>query len=140
MLMHHALPHMRARGAGHIINVSSVRAVFPGPGPYPQQPEDPTIGRGSFYSMLEAGLERFTQDVARHVQADNISVNVLSPRGGINTPGLLYFTRRHTPVDELPFETADELGKAAVWICEQPPQRFTGNVLFDRDLCRDRGL
>jgi NAD(P)-dependent dehydrogenase (short-subunit alcohol dehydrogenase family) len=143
-LMHHALPHMRARGMGHIINVSSVRAVFPGPGPYPQEPDDPTIDRGivrgSFYGMLKAGLERFSQDVARHVQTDNISVNVLSPQGGINTPGLLYFTRRDTPVDELPFEEAEQLGKATVWICEQPPQEFTGNILFDQDLCREQGL
>ena len=144
MLMHHALPHMRAKGEGHIINVSSGRAIFPGPGPYPQEPATPTIDRGivrgSFYGMLKAGLERFSQDVARLVQGDNISVNVLSPRGGINTPGLLYFTRRDTPVDELPFEAADELGKAAVWICEQPPQQFTGNILFDQDLCREQGL
>ena len=92
MLMHHALPHMRARGAGHIINISSVRAVFPGPGPYPRQPEDPTIDRGivrgSFYGMLKAGLERFSQDVARHVQTDKISGNVLFHRDRCREQGL----------------------------------------------------
>jgi NAD(P)-dependent dehydrogenase (short-subunit alcohol dehydrogenase family) len=135
---------MRNADGGHIINVSSVRAIFPGPGPYEQPPQDPSIDRGivrgSFYGMLKAGLERFSQEVARHVQPDNISVNVLSPQGGINTPGLLYFTRRDTPVDELPFEVANELGKAAVWICEQPAQTFTGNILFDQDVCREQGL
>ena len=144
LLMHHALPHMRAGGGGHIINISSARAVFPGPGPYAEEPDEPRIDRGivrgSFYGMLKAGLERFSQDVARQVQRDNISVNVLSPQGGINTPGLLYFTRRDTPVDDLPFEVAVELGKAAVWICEQPPQTFTGNILFDQDLCREQRL
>lgn len=144
ILMSHALPHMRAKGLGHIINISSVRAVFPGSGPYTPDSAQPNIDRGivrgSFYGMLKAGLERFSQDVARHVQGDNISVNVLSPQGGINTPGLLYFTRRDTPVDELPFEVADELGKAVVWICEQPPKEFTGNILFDQDLCHEQGL
>ncbi len=144
MLMHQALPWMRANGLGHIINISSRRAVFPGPGPYPASPQDSAGERGSvrgtFYGMLKAGLERISQDVARHVQGDNISVNMLSPQGGINTPGLLYFTRRDTPVDELPFEAAEQLGKAAVWICEQQPQAFTGNILYDQDLCHEQGL
>jgi citronellol/citronellal dehydrogenase len=142
-LMHLALPLMRAKGVGHIINISSVRAVFPGPGPYAapgDQGIDRGIVRGSFYGMLKAGLERFTQDVARHVQADNISANALSPRGGINTPGLLYFTRRDTPVSDLPFESADAMGKAAVWICEQPPSEFTGHLLFDQDVVREQSL
>jgi NAD(P)-dependent dehydrogenase (short-subunit alcohol dehydrogenase family) len=139
-LMQLALPHMRAKGIGHIVNISSGRAVFPGPGPYGEQRAETGIVRGSFYGMLKAGLERFSQTVAQHVQEDNISVNVLSPQGGINTPGLLYFTQRDTPIGDLPFEAADEMAKAALWICEQPPQQFTGNILFDKTLCSERGL
>ena len=36
LLMREAIPHIRAAGGGHIINISSVAAVFPGPGPYPE--------------------------------------------------------------------------------------------------------
>jgi hypothetical protein len=32
------------------------------------------------------------------------------------------------------------MGKATVWICRQDPQQFTGNILFDEDLCREKGL
>lgn len=139
-LMHEVLPYMRAKGIGHIINISSIRAVFPGPGPYGEGREETGIVRGSFYGMLKAGLERFSQAVAQHVQGDNISVNVLSPQGGIRTPGLLYFTARDTPVEELPFEEADKMGKAAVWMCEQTPASFSGHVVFDEEFCRERGL
>ena len=140
MLMHHALPHMRAMGVGHIINVSSRAAVFPGPGPYGIARTQQGIVRGAFYAMVKAGLERVSQAIAQDVEADNISVNVLSPQGAIDTPGHLYFTQRDVPVEELPFEEADKMGKTAVWICEQPPKQFTGNILFDEDLCRERGL
>ena len=139
-LMHLALPHMRTAGVGHIINISSVRGVFPGPGPYEGPRTEQGIVRGSFYGMLKAGLERFSQAVAQHVEQDNISVNVLSPQGGIRTPGLLYFTHRDVPVEDLPLESADQMGRGAVWICEQDPRQFTGHILFDETLCRERGL
>lgn len=74
LLMRDALPHLKAAGGGHIINISSVAAVFPGPGPY-SSPR----GGGQFYGMVKAGLERYSQGLAMEVQADNISVNVLSP-------------------------------------------------------------
>ncbi len=30
--------------------------------------------------------------------------------------------------------------RPARWICEQPPADFTGNILFDEDMCREHGL
>jgi NAD(P)-dependent dehydrogenase (short-subunit alcohol dehydrogenase family) len=141
MMIRAALPHLRAAGAGHIINISSRAGVFPGPGPYDRTPGDqPGSARGSFYAMVKAGLERFTQALAMELQSANISVNALSPQGRINTPGSMYWTHRETPIEELPFETADKMGKSAVWICEQPPQEYTGHILFDEELCREQGL
>lgn len=134
LLMKDALPHLKAAGGGHIINVSSVAGVFPGPGPY-------TAARagGSFYGMVKAGLERYSQSLAMEVQADNISVNVLSPQGRIRTPGNLWASNDpENPT--LEFEAADNMGKGVVWICEQPPQKYTGNILFDDDLCAAQGL
>ncbi len=139
-LMHLALPYMREAGIGHIINISSIRGVFPGPGPYGGKRPEQGIVRGSFYGMLKAGLERFSQAVAQEVEEDNISVNVLSPQGGIRTPGLLYFTHRDTPVEDLPFEPADKLARGVVWICEQDPKQYTGNILFDQTLAEEQGL
>ena len=90
--------------------------------------------------MVKAGLERLTQALAMELESTNISVNALSPQGRINTAGSMYWTHRGTPIDELPLETADMTGKSAVWICAQPPREYTGQILFDEELCREQGL
>jgi NAD(P)-dependent dehydrogenase (short-subunit alcohol dehydrogenase family) len=133
LLMREAIPHLRAAGGGHIINVSSRAGVFPGPGPYPQARRG-----GAFYGMIKAGLERLSQGLAMELQDDGISVNVLSPQGRIKTPGNI-FAQNDPENPDLDFEPADAMAKGARWICEQPPT-FTGHILFDEDLCREKGL
>ena len=136
LVIKHSLPHMRKAGRGHIINVSSRAGVFPGPGPYE---EGRTGGNdGPFYGMVKAGLERFSQALAMDLQASNISVNVLSPQGRIKTPGNI-FARNDRENPDLEFEDAWEMGKGSVYICEQGVE-FTGNILFDQDFCREKGL
>ncbi|MGH2626237.1 MAG: SDR family NAD(P)-dependent oxidoreductase [Anaerolineales bacterium] len=133
LLMREAVPHLRAAGGGHIINVSSRAGVFPGPGPYPEARRG-----GSFYGMIKAGLERLSQGLAMELQADNISVNVLSPQGRIKTPGNV-FALNDPENPDLDFEAAEAMAKGTRWICEQPAS-FTGHILFDEGLCRERGL
>ena len=133
LLMREAVPHLRKQGGGHIINVSSRAGVFPGPGPYPE-----ARAGGAFYGMIKAGLERFSQGLAMELQDDKIAVNVLSPQGRINTPGNAFATNdRENP--NLDFEPAIAMAKGTRWICEQGPE-FTGHILFDEDLARDKGL
>ncbi len=133
LAMKEAVPHMKARGGGHIINVSSRAGVFPGPGPY-----ENTRAGGGFYSMVKAGLERYSQATAMELQEYHISVNVLSPQGRIKTPGNVWAENdRENP--NLEFEEAVHMARGAVWICEQPPT-YTGHILFDEDLCREKGL
>jgi citronellol/citronellal dehydrogenase len=134
LLMKEALPHLRAAGEGHIINVSSRAAVFPGPGPYAQ-----TRAGGAFYGMVKAALERYSQSLAMELQDANISVNVLSPQGRIRTPGNVWAGNDKDNPD-LNFEPADKMAAAALWLCQQPPATYTGNILFDEDVCADRGL
>ncbi len=133
LLMREAVPHLRSAGGGHIINVSSIAAVFPGPGPY----ENPRKG-SSFYGMAKAGLERLSQSLAGELQEYAISVNVLSPQGVIITPGQRFATNdRENP--NLEFQEAVYMARGARWICAQPPS-YTGNIKFDEDLCREQGL
>jgi citronellol/citronellal dehydrogenase len=135
--MRYALEPMAKSGGGHIINVSSRAGVFPGPGPY--SAEQRARSGGAFYGMVKAGLERFSQSLAMEVANDNIAVNVLSPQGRIKTPGNV-FAQNSRENPNLDFEEAVAMGKAAVWICEQDPQQFSGNILFDQDLCLQQGL
>jgi citronellol/citronellal dehydrogenase len=135
LLIREALPHLRAAGSGHIINISSRVAVFPGPGPYQQ------VGTGSlsFYGMVKTGLERYSQSLAMELQDASIAVNVLSPNAGLRTPGFI-FAENDPENPDLDFEPAGHMGAAAVWICEQPPAKFTGNILFDEELCAEMEL
>lgn len=126
-------------GGGHIILISSRAGVFPGPGPYSEEQQQRAKAGGMFYGMTKAGLERYAQSLAAEVQADNIGVNVLSPQGRIKTPGNIY-SQNSKENPDLEFEEAVAMGKAARWILEQPPQSFTGNILFDDEMVEQYAL
>ena len=65
--------------------------------------------------------------------------NSLSPRNRIRTPGNSFVgNNREAPV--LEFDSPDPMGKAAVWICEQDPARYTGNLTFDLDVLEAAGV
>lgn len=106
------------------------------PGPYT---EDQQKRSGDiFYGGEKIGLKHFSQRMAAMYQAENISVNVLSPETGVRTPGnRMASNSRENP--DLNFETADDMGQATVWICEQPPL-YTGNVLFDKIVLHAAGI
>jgi NAD(P)-dependent dehydrogenase (short-subunit alcohol dehydrogenase family) len=97
------------------------------------------MGFDIFYGPEKSFLEHFSQRQAMALQADNISVNVLSPDGGVRTPGLI-FAQNDPENPDLNFETADAMGKAAVWICEQPASAFTGNVVYDKQVVAEHSL
>ena len=137
LMMRAAVPHLEAGGGGHIINFSSRGGQFPGPGPYDLSKR--VGGFDIFYGPEKALVEHFSQGQARALQASNISVNVLSPASVINTPGFL-FANNDPKNPNLNFETADAMAKSVVWICQQPPQEFTGNIVYDEDVCREHGL
>ena len=130
------LPTMIEQKQGWIITVSSRAAVFPGPGPYGP---DAAPGRAFMYAATKAAVERLTQGLAMEYQEQGISFNVLSPTGRIRTPGNVFGMTKPGETPE-PFETADAMGKAAVFICSQEPRAFTGNILFDDDTVETYGL
>ncbi len=88
--------------------------------------------------MIKSGLERFSQGLAMELQDDKIAVNVLSPQGRIKTPGNVFATNDPNNPD-LDFEPATAMAKGTRWICEQGPS-FTGHILFDEDLAKEKGL
>ena len=137
LTMREVIPHMRAAGGGHIINISSVGAIPLGPGPYTKEQKE--RAGDIFYGAEKIGLEHFSQRQAAMLQDDNISVNLLAPEGGIRTAGNRYASNdRENP--NLDFDIAHDMGQAAVWICEQPQQEVTGNVFFDKPLLNKLGI
>ena len=129
------LPTMLEQQQGWVINVSSRAAVFPGPGPY--QDVQPT--RAFMYAATKAALERLTQHLAVEYQNQGLSFNVLSPVGRIRTPGNVFGMTKPGETPE-PFEVAEAMGKAAVYICSQEPGAYTGNISFDGEMGRQYGL
>ena len=137
LAMRAAVPHMRESGGGHIINISSRGAIFPGPGPYP---EDRRHRMGDLlYGPEKSAIEHFSQAQAAYYQDDNIAVNVLSPSGRIRTPGNI-FAENDPENPNLEFESADGMGKATVWICEQSADQFTGQIVYEADIVSEHGL
>ena len=61
-----AIPHMRARGAGWIINISSLSSTGPFPG-------------GAAYVASKAGVNAFSDALMQELRDDNIRVTVVLP-------------------------------------------------------------
>ena len=79
------LPGMHERGAGWILNISSVAAR------HPVLPPDGWAGRGgTVYGMCKAALERFSSGLAAELYPENIAVNALSPTRVVPTPGTIF--------------------------------------------------
>lgn len=67
-----AIPLMRARGAGRIVNISTMGSVHP------------VLNGNGAYSASRAGLNQFTRNVALDFAADKITANAVLP-GAIMT-------------------------------------------------------
>lgn len=66
MALHYALPHLRARGGGSVINIASVHAVASG-------------GHNSAYAASKGALVAGTRALAVELAPERIRVNCLSP-------------------------------------------------------------
>ncbi len=66
MTLHHAVPHLRARGGGSVVNIASVHALASG-------------GNMSAYAASKGALISGTNAIAVELAADRIRVNCISP-------------------------------------------------------------
>ncbi|MGD9562727.1 MAG: SDR family oxidoreductase [Pyrinomonadaceae bacterium] len=68
---HHAIPHLKKRGGGYIINISSLAGQNPHP-------------RMAAYNASKFGLNGFSEALMQEVRQDNIKVSCICP-GSVNT-------------------------------------------------------
>jgi len=117
------LPHLRKRGGGKIINISSIagEAGFP---------------NSAAYCASKGGLTNMTRALALELAAANINVNALSP-GNIKTPmneGLRADPawnskmRERTPSGD-DFLAAEDLVGAAVFLASDASRKMHGQVI-----------
>ncbi|MEZ4281867.1 MAG: SDR family NAD(P)-dependent oxidoreductase [Myxococcota bacterium] len=114
-----AIPLMKSRGAGWIVNVGSVTA---------QPPDKPygwfdANGGSTLYAAVKAALNRFTQGLAAECLASNIAVNLIAPSTAIATPG----AARYIPGD-YPTERVEYLAECALQLAHLPAAERTGLV------------
>jgi NAD(P)-dependent dehydrogenase (short-subunit alcohol dehydrogenase family) len=114
-----AIPLMRARGAGWIVNIGSVTAQAP-LRPYIDWER---VGGSTVYAAAKAALNRFTQGLAAELEPANIAVNLVGPSTAISTPG----ADRFTPED-YPTERVEYLAETALALCHLPARERTGLV------------
>ena len=112
-----AIPLMRARGAGWIVNIGSVTAQAPLK-PYIDWER---VGGATVYAAVKAALNRFTQGLAAELENDNIAVNLVGPSTAISTPG----ADRFTP-EGYPTEPVEYLAETALALCHLPARERTG--------------
>ncbi|RDK05483.1 SDR family NAD(P)-dependent oxidoreductase [Cupriavidus lacunae] len=114
-----AIPLMRTRGAGWILNLGSVTALSPS---RPYQDFD-RAGGVTAYAAAKAAINRFTEGLAAELEADNIAVNSVAPSTAIRTPG----SERYIP-DGYPTEPVEYLVETALALCSVPARLRTGHI------------
>jgi NAD(P)-dependent dehydrogenase (short-subunit alcohol dehydrogenase family) len=129
-----AVPDMRARRRGWIVNVSSASAKPPQGPPYAAWERH---GGMHLYAASKAALNRLTAGLAAELHADGIAVNALSPVAAVMTPGVeaLGATRWIEPSMVEPVEAIAEAALALA-TCHAT---LTGRVTYSLPLLRELG-
>ena len=116
-----AIPYMRERGAGWIVNIGSSTGLDP---IRPFREYNKTSG-DVLYGSVKAGLHRFTQGLAAEVLDDGIAVNVVGPSTAIMTPGAAALM----PAD-YETEPVEYLAQTVLEMSTVPAAERTGLVSF----------
>lgn len=106
------VPLMIARGAGHIINISSLAGKNPLP-------------RGAAYSASKWGLNGLSYGVAEELREHNIRVSVVCP-GSVDTD----FSPRRQGKDTSRMLKAEDVAHAVEALVTQAPQSFMSEILL----------
>jgi NAD(P)-dependent dehydrogenase (short-subunit alcohol dehydrogenase family) len=125
-LMRAAVPGMRERGRGWILNLTSRAADHPPGPPFSAAMAGP--GRGGFqYGASKAALNRLTTAAASECADHGIAVNALVPVAAIATPRLLAGGVLPSNLEIL-FEPLEVMAEAALVLCSGDPAILTGRI------------
>ena len=129
-LMQAALPGMRARGEGWILNMTTAVAELPQGPPFPNSGP---AKAGTLYGGTKAMLNRVTVGVAAEVEGQGIAVNALTPQAAILTPQLTP-ARDQGLIHEDLFEPLETMVEAAMAFCTSPPSLLHARIGYSLDL------
>ena len=126
-----AVPTMRQRGRGWVLNVTSVGGDLP-PGP-PFSEFDRTAGFG-VYGTVKAALNRLTKSLAAELYDDGIAVNAAAPSNPVATPGAGTLDLAKTDTEDIELIT-----QTALMLCTGDPKSMTGRIAHTQPFLREIG-
>lgn len=121
VLTQKAIPHMKNRGQGWIVNIGSVTGLAP---TRPYREYNKTSG-DVIYASMKAALHRFTQGAAAELLDADIAVNAVGPSSAVRTPGAAALIP-----DTFPTEPVEYLAETVLAMCHRPAAERTGLVAF----------
>ncbi|WP_197373815.1 SDR family NAD(P)-dependent oxidoreductase [Mycolicibacterium baixiangningiae] len=126
-----AIPAMRERGRGWILNVTSVGGDLP-PGP-PFSDFDRTAGFG-VYGTAKAALNRLTKSLAAELFDDGIAVNAAAPTNPVATPGASTLDLAKTDTEDISL-----IAETALALCTGDPATLTGRIAHTQSFLTEIG-
>lgn len=126
-----AIPAMRERGSGWVLNLTSVAGAHPEGPPFSEF--DSSAGFG-MYGAVKAGLQRLTGSFAAELYADGIAVNAAAPWKPVATEG--------AGALDLAKEDTEDIGlivETAMVLCTADPATMTGRVVYTQQFLRELG-
>jgi NAD(P)-dependent dehydrogenase (short-subunit alcohol dehydrogenase family) len=126
-----ALPGMRERGYGWVMNLTSVAGdLIPGP---PFSEFDRAAGFG-MYGTCKSALNRLTLSLAAELYDDGIAVNAAAPTNPVATPGAGALDLAKTDTEDIELIT-----ETAFLMCQGDPKTLTGRVVQTQAFLREVG-
>ncbi len=133
-------PHLKARGRGWILNISSATADMPPAAPWDfadrglQYARD---GHPTLYGASKAALDRLTKGWALELADSGIAVNALAPVGAVASEGALavggWDERDH-------LEPVEAMAEAALLLCSESAPPLSGEVVRSLPLLKAHGV
>lgn len=131
-LAQQALPSMKERGGGWILNISSATSKQPEL-PYRDSKESAWIIGP--YGATKAALDRYTEALAHEVAEYDVFVNALAPVAIVMTAGA-HWVRDIAQKNPDWVEPVEMMAEAALELCSE---RHVGRVVLSRDLLHSVG-
>ena len=125
-----AIPAMRERGRGWVLNLTSVGGIHPAG----RLSEFDTSAGFGMYGTVKAALGRLTGSFAAELAADGIAVNAAAPWKPVATPGAGTLDLAKEDTEEI-----DLIVETALILCTADPATMTGRIVYTEQFLRELG-